>query len=82
LSDLHLLTNADSAKNNFLVNATFIYSGSTTECNDVFCKSLMLSADKLFEDNNGSNQYHNQHLYENPLQCKCLTKIIVSKFIK
>jgi len=76
-------------KNNFMVNATFIESRNTTECNDVSCKSFVPSAKKLFEVkilfniwNNGSNRYHNQHGYENPLQCKCFTKIVVSKFIK
>ena len=32
-----------------MVNDTFIESGNTSECNDVFCKSLVQSANKLFE---------------------------------
>jgi len=36
-------------KNNFVINATFIESRNTSECNDVLCKSLVRSAKKLFE---------------------------------
>jgi len=32
-----------------MVNATFAESENTSECNDVFCKSLVRSAKKLFE---------------------------------
>jgi len=76
-------------KNNFVVNATFIRSRNTTEYIDALCKSFVTSAKKLFEVkvlfntwNNGLNRYNNQHGYENSLQCKCFTKIIVSKFIE
>jgi len=49
LSGLHLLSNADSAKNNLMVNATFIESRNTTECIDALRESLVQSAKKLFE---------------------------------
>jgi len=44
-----VLSNADSAKNSFMVNVTFIESRNTTECNDVFCKSLVQSTNKLYK---------------------------------
>ena len=89
LSDLVLLSNADSAKNNTVVNATFIQCRNNAECNHVFCKFFCdlqrndLKWKVLFHFwNNRPNRYQNQHLYENPLQCKCFIKIIVRKFIK
>jgi len=32
-----------------MVNATFIENRNISECNDVFCKSVVRSAKKLFE---------------------------------
>jgi len=32
--------------------------------------------------NNGPNWYQDQHPYENPLECKCFTKIVASKYVK
>ena len=68
-------------------NATFIESRTSTECKDVFSKSLVWSAKKLIEVkklfhiwSNGLNCYQNQHTYEKPLQCECFTN--TSKFIK
>jgi len=49
LSGVHLLRNAGSANTNVMVNAKFIESRNTSECNDVFCKSMVQSSKKLFE---------------------------------
>jgi len=41
LNDLHLINNADSQKNIFIVNVSVIESRNTTACNNEFYKSLV-----------------------------------------
>jgi len=49
--DLHLVNNADSAKNTCMTNAAFIENRTTSERNDVFYKSLVRPSESLFEVN-------------------------------
>jgi len=47
LGDVHLLHNADAAKKITMANVIFTESINTSECNDVFCKSLVSTAKNI-----------------------------------
>lgn len=83
--DICFLNHADSAKTFFMINVTFIEIRNTSTCNDVFCKSLIRPAKKLFELNifvpflEQPDWHQNQNPYKKTLQCKYFTKLVGSK---